>query len=70
MELREQFTLAEGVSQSMGYFKTKSPTKSPTGSSAGSTWSGYSSSTHTSASGPAMKVRTIIILGFNIKSYI
>lgn len=53
VELREQFTLAEGVSQSMGYFKAKSPTKSPTGSSAGSTWSGYSSST---ASGPVIKV--------------
>ena len=52
VELREQFTLADGVSQSMGTFKSKSPAKSPT-SSAASTWSGYSSS---SASGPIVKV--------------
>ena len=58
VELREQFTLAEGVSQSMATFKSKSPAvggsgRSPT-SSAASTWSGQSSS---SASGPIIKVR-------------
>jgi len=59
IELREQFILAEGVSQSMAHFKSKnlgvaSPGSSQTGSvSSGTTWSGYSSST---ASGPVTKV--------------
>ena len=63
MELREQFILAQGVSQSMAPFKSKSPTSSPSGSAAsGASWSGYSSS---SASGPVMKVsRSDIFLIF------
>ncbi len=55
IELREQFILAQGVSQSMTGFRSK-VVQSPTNSqgSGGSSWSGQSSST---ASGPIMKVR-------------
>ena len=35
MELREQFTLAPGVSQAMTSFKTKAPKESPTSSVSG-----------------------------------
>ena len=65
MELREQFVLPEGVSQSMARFVSKSPSsnKSPASSSAGSTvsWSGRSAS---SASGPIVKVSVWNLLTF------
>ncbi len=60
IELREQFILAEGVSQSMAHFVSKSPSgtsKSPGSSQSGGSsiqsWSGRSAS---SASGPITKV--------------
>uniref|UniRef100_A0A0B7BLJ0 Dystonin n=2 Tax=Arion vulgaris TaxID=1028688 RepID=A0A0B7BLJ0_9EUPU len=52
MELREQFILAEGVSQAMSGFVTKSPAGSS--HSSGSSYSGRSNST---ASGPVTKIR-------------
>ena len=63
IELREQFVLAEGVSQSMAHFvsKSKSQSKGSPSTSTGSqsstvSWSGRSAS---SASGPITKVRTL-----------
>lgn len=49
MELREQFTLASGVSQSMTPFKSKAPRESPTSSVSGDTRNG-------SMQGPITKV--------------
>ena len=49
VELREQFTLASGVSQSMTPFKSKAPRESPTSSVSGDTRNG-------SMQGPITKV--------------
>lgn len=57
MELREQFILAEGVSQSMTGFVTRSPGgSSHSGSSTYSGASGWSTMSPSSASGPITKV--------------
>ena len=67
IELREQFILAEGVSQSMAHFVSKTPkspsgvSKSPSSSQSGGSsvsWSGRSAS---SASGPITKVSSLRI---------
>ena len=50
MELREQFTLASGVSQSMTPFKAKPRERSPSGSMSGE-------SQRPSVSGPITKVK-------------
>ena len=53
MELREQFTLASGVSQSMTPFKSKAPAASPTSSISGEGRNGLPTS------GPITKVRIV-----------
>ena len=61
MELREQFTLAAGVSQSMAGFVSKSPSGSSYSGS--STYSGatspWSTRSPSSAGGPAIRVSTL-----------
>ena len=56
MELREQFTLASGVSQSMTPFKAKPRERSPSGSMSGE------SAQRPSVSGPITKVKNTFSL--------
>ena len=56
IELREQFILASGVSQTMGAFVSKSPASARSPSSSGSSTSAWSARTGSSASGPITKV--------------
>lgn len=58
VELREQFTLAAGVSQSMAPFKSK-PSFSGPSPDAASSVSGGGSGQRPSMSGPITKVRTL-----------
>merc|ERR1719220_2625618 len=63
VELREQFTLASGVSQSMTPFKSKAPRESPTSSVSGDTRNG-------SMQGPITKIKekSERSLGMNVRS--
>merc|ERR1712158_326529 len=63
VELREQFTLAPGVSQSMTSFKPKAPRESPTSSVSGDTRNG-------SMQGPITKIKekSERSLGMNVRS--
>lgn len=63
VELREQFTLASGVSQSMTPFKSKAPRESPTSSVSGETRNG-------SMQGPITKIKekSERSLGMNVRS--